>query len=754
MSLSSAISVSNQCLVWSRGRGGTGQVKLQFPMEPHWYNEQPCTTFLSLQHRKEFSGFRHEFIVLEFINGSICRIERMGDPDAPLYSLSSKGTLAHDVAQYFLKEDIEDARLDTSEIVSQISFPYAVDLKDVLYICRAIHEAESTHNYTLRGFNCYFFATTIQTCLARRLAEWERIPAALLWPELDTISLNRLRPIWTQKSFTLLYLATRSQTQEWEIDQIHEEFVKVLRQLLLGPELKARIKHAMYSELWHTRLDSILPIFIEQAAEEAMALAFSTRLEAFVTTCHDEESRFRGEIVLSWLRMFTDGPGLYTQTALIDQSLILPKDFDDPWLKQLGYHPPRSLSKPDPRPHFTQLTLAQWWIILCVWANLRNTLWWLWLIILDILSIWGVELLTKSSPKPCVVIEKEIEEILSSWDPEVPSSTGDFSARLECLFKKCNEGTAFWEVTPWNDAAKVLKSSLQCCALFPKDKVPCDPTSRNEWRLGENKFIISFQDHILARIESHAKLVDSVLLGSATEIRTQLEHKMTEIWRLIRNQNDGDPQFARSVFDRLFRDQYLGMVSEWIEKGNLHEYLRKYPGVDRYQLCVQVASGLNYMHSLDCVHGNLKATNVLVSSDGVAKLSGYFLDFSGVTSSLVLSESSNWRWRSLRWMAPELLSEEPNKSKQSDVYALGMTMLEIFTGEVPYARYRNDCTCAVSMAVIRGILPTRPLDQLKDDEQGNMMWQLLLDCWSPNSSERPSSRQVLAKLRFLCQRRD
>jgi hypothetical protein len=34
----------------------------------------------------------------------------------------------------------------------------------------------------------------------------------------------------------------------------------------------------------------------------------------------------------------------------------------------------------------------------------------------------------------------------------------------------------------------------------------------------------------------------------------------------------------------MFKDQYLGMVSEWMENGNLHEYLRKYPDSDRYQL--------------------------------------------------------------------------------------------------------------------------------------------------------------------------
>ncbi|KEP46121.1 tyrosine kinase catalytic domain protein [Rhizoctonia solani 123E] len=123
----------------------------------------------------------------------------------------------------------------------------------------------------------------------------------------------------------------------------------------------------------------------------------------------------------------------------------------------------------------------------------------------------------------------------------------------------------------------------------------------------------------------------------------------------------------------MFRDQYLGMVSEWMDNGNLHEYLRKQPSADRFELCVQVASGLEYMHSCNTVHGDLKALNVLVSSDGVAKLSDFDFSIMSEASTLVFSESSNSRLGSLRWTAPEMLLEEaPKRTKQSDVYALGM----------------------------------------------------------------------------------
>ncbi|KEP44923.1 tyrosine kinase family catalytic domain protein [Rhizoctonia solani 123E] len=195
----------------------------------------------------------------------------------------------------------------------------------------------------------------------------------------------------------------------------------------------------------------------------------------------------------------------------------------------------------------------------------------------------------------------------------------------------------------------------------------------------------------------------------------------------------------------MFRDQYLGMVSEWMDNGNLHEYLRKNPGADRYQLCIHIAAGLEYMHTRSTVHGDLKAANVLVSSEGVARLSDFDFSIMSEVSSLVFSESSNSRTGTLRWLAPELLLEEVrSRTTQSDVYALGMTMLEIFTGDVPYPNCRTEI--GVIRTVERGTLPTRPTEYFGDDQKGDMMWQLLLRCWNRDVSERPSSRQVLDTL--------
>ncbi|CAE6443930.1 unnamed protein product, partial [Rhizoctonia solani] len=195
----------------------------------------------------------------------------------------------------------------------------------------------------------------------------------------------------------------------------------------------------------------------------------------------------------------------------------------------------------------------------------------------------------------------------------------------------------------------------------------------------------------------------------------------------------------------MFKGQYIGMVSEWMNHGNLHEYMYAKPDFDRLQMCVQVTCGLAYMHRCNAVHGDLKALNVLVSSDGTAKLTDFGLSTMS-QSSLAFSATSGSYSGSLRWAAPELIFDEAPKSKQSDVYALGMTMLEIFTGALPYSEYRKDYV--VLMKLQKGDLPTRP-EQIKHDDPGSKMWQLLLRCWGRSENARPSAEYVSESLLLL-----
>ncbi|KAH7317482.1 kinase-like domain-containing protein [Rhizoctonia solani] len=97
----------------------------------------------------------------------------------------------------------------------------------------------------------------------------------------------------------------------------------------------------------------------------------------------------------------------------------------------------------------------------------------------------------------------------------------------------------------------------------------------------------------------------------------------------------------------IFKEQSIGMVSEWMGNGNLEEYLRKNPNADRYYLSVQAASGLAYIHSQNVIHGDIKAINILVSLDRIVKLTDFGLSImseSSVVFSVTTLQATTIRW--------------------------------------------------------------------------------------------------------------
>ncbi|KAF8597469.1 WD40 repeat-like protein [Ceratobasidium sp. AG-I] len=218
----------------------------------------------------------------------------------------------------------------------------------------------------------------------------------------------------------------------------------------------------------------------------------------------------------------------------------------------------------------------------------------------------------------------------------------------------------------------------------------------------------------------------------------------TYVWSQARHQN------VQELTGLIMFQGFLGMVSPWMENGNLHKYLEVHPEVERYPLCVQLAAGVAYLHSIDMVHGDLKALNVLVSPEGVLKISDF--DYSILSNTtLRFSKTSKNHGGTLRWMAPELLklvrneatpTFAPMRNKQTDMYALGMTLLEIVTGRIPYFEFRNDM--AVYRAISRKKPPKRPKEMAEGDDRANEMWELLQKCWDHDPAVRPDAPYTLS----------
>ncbi|KAF8606347.1 kinase-like protein [Ceratobasidium sp. AG-I] len=187
-----------------------------------------------------------------------------------------------------------------------------------------------------------------------------------------------------------------------------------------------------------------------------------------------------------------------------------------------------------------------------------------------------------------------------------------------------------------------------------------------------------------------------------------------------------------------FRGQ-IGMVSHWMNEGNLVHYLQRERSSNRPNICLQVADGLSYLHQRGIVHGDLKGANILVSDSGIPLLT----DFGNSTlqmSSLQFTSKSTDRCYTLRWTAPELLTEKGPANAEADIYAFGMTILEIITGCAPYAGWGD---MAVMHKIIQGIIPERPENHLpRTCKAGEVVWELLKQCWARSPKSRPTAINV------------
>ena len=117
---------------------------------------------------------------------------------------------------------------------------------------------------------------------------------------------------------------------------------------------------------------------------------------------------------------------------------------------------------------------------------------------------------------------------------------------------------------------------------------------------------------------------------------------------------------------------------------------------ERLELCRQVCETVHFAHRNLVVHCDLKPANILVSDDGVAKL----LDF-GIAKLLSPDDAADpatqlpWRPGTPAYMSPEQVRGE-SITTASDVYALGVVLHELLTGQRPERAKGSDATSTAS----------------------------------------------------------
>ncbi|KAG8759338.1 hypothetical protein FRC12_009774 [Ceratobasidium sp. 428] len=250
-----------------------------------------------------------------------------------------------------------------------------------------------------------------------------------------------------------------------------------------------------------------------------------------------------------------------------------------------------------------------------------------------------------------------------------------------------------------------------------------DLSTSSEWPISTGGFGDVYKVRLHDSTEVAVKTT-RLYVDLTSEGEKHLKHAARELYTWSKCSH---PNVLKLIGLAVFRGR-IGMVSLWMENGSLPTYLSRNPQANRYKISAEISEGLVYLHANDIIHGDLKGLNVLMSSDGTPALADFgnsvisdqSLKFTATTSKTSIS---------LRWTAPELL--DPDKlssaSREADVYALGMTILETITGKVPYAGISEH---SVMFCVWQNRMPPQPDEISIAGKGGEQMWSLLTSCWT------------------------
>jgi len=149
-------------------------------------------------------------------------------------------------------------------------------------------------------------------------------------------------------------------------------------------------------------------------------------------------------------------------------------------------------------------------------------------------------------------------------------------------------------------------------------------------------------------------------------------------------------------------------------------------------VAIDITRGVAHLHAIGIMHRDLKSENVLIDERMRAKVSD-------LGTAAVVAHSMSTNLVSPNFLAPERLRGDTRYTSKADVYSLGVTMLEMATGEAADVDRRSSHLVSA----------TRSFEGRGDDSSMGLsrsLTSLIRRCVSEEADQRPSSQEALAEL--------
>ena len=196
----------------------------------------------------------------------------------------------------------------------------------------------------------------------------------------------------------------------------------------------------------------------------------------------------------------------------------------------------------------------------------------------------------------------------------------------------------------------------------------------------------------------------------------------------VRNARQVSHPHVCRVHDIAEADGRHFLTMELVDGEDLAMLLRRIgrlPDGKAVEVARQICAGFQAAHDRGVVHRDLKPANVMIDGQGRVRITDFGLAVSGAQATGEIAGTP-------AYMSPEQLAGEPATS-QSDLYALGLVLFEVFTGTRPF----QAATFAEWQRVHASEPPTSPRDHSRDLDPA--VERVILRCLEKDPARRPRS---------------
>ena len=187
------------------------------------------------------------------------------------------------------------------------------------------------------------------------------------------------------------------------------------------------------------------------------------------------------------------------------------------------------------------------------------------------------------------------------------------------------------------------------------------------------------------------------------------------------------------------------IVMEYVNGKTLKDYLREHGALDpqtAIHVMTQLAEGVLYAHQNKIIHRDLKSQNIMITEDQVVKITDFGIALSSNEADIT---QTNTIMGSVHYLAPEL-ARGNLATERSDIYALGIILYELLTGDVPF---KGEGAVNIALQHLEAEMPSI---KLVNDQLPNSLDNIISRCTSKQPSERYRSvDELLVSLRSALQ---